>query len=113
SFDGPGRNLGQGNGRLNDHQVDLASHKILHGRTPAAIWHKRKAGSGLFLEQDAGDMRSRSGDRLRRLVRVCFQPGDETLEVAGMAFFARIRNGLLESSATGSKSFTTSYESRT
>src|SRR5262245_21677836 len=29
---------------------------------------------------------------------------------AGMAFFARIRNGLLESSATGSKSFTTSYE---
>jgi hypothetical protein len=75
--------LRQGYGRLDDHQVDLAGHKILHGRTAAAIWHERKAGAGLFLKQDAGDMRSRSRDRLRRLVGVCLQPGDETLEVVG------------------------------
>src|SRR5262249_60776858 len=68
-------------GLLHNQQVDRTTKKILEGRPPAAIWHKRKAGAGLFLEQDAGDMRSRSRDRLRRLVRVCFQPGDETLEV--------------------------------
>src|SRR5262249_47972449 len=41
SLDCASTNLRQGYGRLDDHQVDLASHKILHGRTPTAIWHKR------------------------------------------------------------------------
>lgn len=69
-LDRSGAHLGQGNGGLNDHEVDMSSHEIVHRWTAAAIWYEHKARVGFFAEQEPGDLLSRGSDPLRRLIGV-------------------------------------------
>jgi hypothetical protein len=70
-----------GSARLDDQEIDLPRHQVLHRRPGAAIGHEGEMDAGLLLEIGAGDMAACGRIALRRLFGIGLQPGDETSEV--------------------------------
>ena len=112
-LDVAGADLRQRSDLVGDRKIDLARDQVLHGGRAAAIVCELEARAGGVLEQDTEDVVRAAGAGGARggLVRVRLQPGDQ-LAAARSAAGSSCRQSSCElsvTSATGSKSFSTSY----
>src|SRR4029079_13532727 len=73
-----------------EQDVDLARHKVLHGRPESSVRHESELGAGDLLEVDGAYVRG-AADACGTgscLVWVGFQPGDQLLDIRGGKAFA-------------------------
>src|SRR5215469_11956369 len=94
SFDGAAADLRNCSDCISNNQIDPLGHQILHRGSTTAIMYKTKVCSRVFLKEQTKDMlgASRTGSPRQRLIRICLQPCDQTLQVVGRHRFPRDHN---------------------